>query len=165
MRGGRGKVEVSGSGVLQESAMSPWKFIWSSRSSRLPKRRPSIFCDWESVAKRGSRFVGLDSIRKVSDEGSLVLWCPQPAVRKRKRKDVTPNAQRRRGIRGEGSALPGRGIRDFTENGASVRAGGAGKIARATMKCFISEERKGESFFGVDRNAKARGLQHLNAVV
>jgi hypothetical protein len=31
-------------------------------------------CDCESVAKRGSRLVGLDSMRKVREEGSDWLW-------------------------------------------------------------------------------------------
>jgi len=31
---------------------------------------PSVRWDWESVAKRGSRLVGLDSMRKVREEGS-----------------------------------------------------------------------------------------------
>src|ERR1700676_2657874 len=127
--------EGRGSGVFQESARSPWKFIWSSRSRRLLKRRPSIFWDWESVAKRGSRLVALDSIRKVRVEESLLLWREQPT--KRKRKDVTQRAQRRRRVRGEVCALFGRGIADFTENGRGVRAGGAGEIARAATPGFI----------------------------
>ena len=36
------------------------------------------------MAKRGSRFAGLDSMRKVREEGSLVVGREQPERRKKK---------------------------------------------------------------------------------
>src|SRR5215813_876484 len=61
----RWKIHVKGSGVAQDSARSPCRFIWESRSRRLEKRRPSMCCEAASVAKRGSRLVGFDSRRNV----------------------------------------------------------------------------------------------------
>ncbi len=80
-------------GRAQESARSPRKFIWSSRSRRPLKRRPSIRWDCESVAKRGSRLAGLDSMRKVREEGSCCVVAPAAANMQRKRKDVTQRTQ------------------------------------------------------------------------
>lgn len=71
---------------------------------------------------------------------------------------------RRRRIRGEDCALLRRGIGDFAENGWRVRAGGAGEIAGAAVECFVSEECKGEGFFGVFGNAEARRRKNFCAV-
>jgi hypothetical protein len=49
------------------------------RIGRVPENsKPSRCCDCESVAKRGSRLVGLDSMRNTSEDGSCVLEREQP---------------------------------------------------------------------------------------
>ena len=69
--------------------------------------------DWASVAKRGSRLVGLDSMRKVREEGSGVVW-EQPEreddAMKQRSKEVTRTPE------GElaGGFLARRGMGDFT---------------------------------------------------
>ena len=45
--------------------------------------RPSIRCDWPSVAKRGSRLTGLASIKKVREEGSDFVGWEQEEVKQR----------------------------------------------------------------------------------
>ena len=103
---------------------------------------------------------GFDSIRKIRDEGPPVLLRSQPA--KRKRKDATQKAQRRRGVRRKDWELFRRGIRDFTENGGAVRAGGAGEIAGTAVPSFIGQKCESEGFFGVFRDAECRGRQDLD---
>ena len=64
----------------------------ASRDSRLEKSRPSMCCDAASVAKRGSRFVGLDSRRNVSEFGLVLALEEQEAqneVMKQRSSEVT----------------------------------------------------------------------------
>src|SRR6202171_5687531 len=51
----------------------------SSRSTRLLKISPSRCCDCPSVANRGSRLVGFDSISSVSEDRSALAVCEHPA--------------------------------------------------------------------------------------
>jgi len=57
-------------------------------------------------------------------------------------------------VDGDDSALSGRGIGNFTENGRRMRTGCVGEIARALMESFIREQREGEGFFGIFWDAK-----------
>ena len=50
--------------------------------------------------------------------------------------------------------LSGRGIGDFTENGGTARASGAGEIAGALVKGLVGEQGEGEGFLGVAQDAK-----------
>src|SRR5713226_5518215 len=109
--------------------------------------------DCESVAKRGSRLVGLDSMRKVREEGSAGAEREQPSSKrvasaqnkKNEEKELTQRTQRRpdqvgvdagRGEekkgeireetkirRGWTERLAGRGIGDFTEDRWAAGAG------------------------------------------
>src|SRR6266446_5958036 len=52
--------------------------------------------------------------------------------------------------------LTRRSIRYFTEDCGAPGAGCRGKVRRTLMKCFISQQSKGECFFSVDRNSEVR---------
>src|SRR6266403_1942155 len=126
--------------------------------------------DCESVAKRGSRLVGLDSMRKVREEGSDGLRLEQPeretvaSGRKRKNteKELTQRSQRRRDRREEKKKeilekskvrrgwmerLARWGIGYFTEDRWAAGAGGGRQVRGALVKCFVGQQAEGEEFF------------------
>src|ERR1700733_295125 len=70
---------VNGSGVSQDSAKSPRKFIESSRLTRLLKINPSKCCDTPSVANRGSKFTGFDSTNNTNPARSARAVPEQPS--------------------------------------------------------------------------------------
>src|SRR5260370_7290708 len=99
--------------------------------------------DCASVAKRGSRLAGLDSMRKTSEEESGWTRREQPAKENAapmnsKEKDLTQRAQSRHRERGEDEALFSRGIEDLTENGRAPRPPTRSRLPRPTIKPFIA---------------------------
>src|SRR5467141_760832 len=141
--------------------------------------------DCESVAKRGSRLVGLDSMRKVREEGSDGLRLEQPeretvaSARKRKNteKELTQRSQRRRDReekkkeileeskvrRGWMERLAGRGIGYFTEDRWAAGAGCGGQVRGALVKCFVGEKGEGEGFLGAFGNTETYRGQDFDA--
>src|SRR5262249_39678842 len=103
--------------------------------------------DWESVAKRGSRLVGEESMRKVSEEGSEKPRREQAATRKPASTNAGPQRWRR---------LPRRGIGDFTENGGATGARSRREVRSTVVESFIGKEGEGESLFGIDGDAELR---------
>src|SRR5467141_3053763 len=142
--------------------------------------------DCESVAKRGSRLVGLDSMRKVREEGSDGLRLEQPeretvaSGRKRKNteKELTQRSQRRRDrgeekkkeILEESKARQGwmerlarRSIGYFTEDRRAAGAGCGGQVRGALVKCFVRQQSEGKGFLGIFGNAETPRGQDFNA--
>src|ERR1019366_1648723 len=62
---------VRGSGISHRSARSPRGILCASSSTRLSNIRLSILSDGPSLPIRGSRFVGIDSMRKLTTPGSV----------------------------------------------------------------------------------------------
>src|SRR5882762_11962912 len=119
--------------------------------------------DCESVAKRGSRLLGLASMRKVSEEGSLreddEQEMRQNEAIKQRRKDVKKRQARAICVGG----LARRGIRNFTENGGAARAGGRREVRGAPVERLVREQGEGQGFLGVFGNAEAGRGQDLDA--
>src|SRR5258708_12794976 len=59
--------------------------------------------------------------------------------------------------------LARRSIGYFTENCGAASARCGGQVRGAPVKCFVSQQRKGERFLGVFRNAETRGRQDFDA--
>src|SRR5882762_2507848 len=139
--------------------------------------------DCESVAKRGSRLVGLDSMRKVREERSDWLRLEQPAretaasARKRKNteKELTQRCRDRReekkkeileeskARRGWMERLARRGIGYFTEDRQAAGAGCGGQVRGALVKCFVGQQSEGKGFLGIFGNAETPRGQDFDA--
>src|SRR5271155_5273742 len=98
---------------------------------------------------RGSRFVGMVSIKKVSVPGSSRLAeCEQPRSPKAAANATIAAARRR-----SGESARTR-IANLAEHRWPLRAGRRGKIVRASTKRLVSQNRKSKRFIGLARNSE-----------
>src|SRR5580693_4846705 len=124
-------------------------------------------CEKASVAKRGSRFVGLDSSRNVSEFG-LVLALEeqdeQTEVMKQRSDEVTRQSKTRGRLSGERpqSQLTRRCIGNFAQNRGAARAGRGREIGRALVECFVGHQGEGEGFFGGGGDTEVVGGDDLD---
>src|ERR1700722_8700822 len=109
--------------------------------------------DAASVAKRGSRLVGLDSRRKVRVLGfalALEAQEEQTEAMKQRSNELTMKNKTRGSLSGARSRgkLAWRSIRDFTEDRWSSGACGRGKVRRSLVECLVGHQGEGEGFLG-----------------
>jgi len=132
---------------------------------------PSMCCDAASVAKRGSRFVGLDSRRNVS---ALVLLALEAQEEQNAATTQRSNEGTRRALRWHVARSPGRESRryrrnlprwrigHFTEDRWPSRACGRGKVGRALMERFVGHQREGEGLFCRGGDAQVVGREDFD---
>src|SRR5579864_1501791 len=101
--------------------------------------------DCASVPMRGSRFTGMDSIRKLT-----VFESPAERLDEHPAKNTKmQNAAEANWVH----CLPRAGIADFSENSGIARAGRTGKIVRGLVPCFVGKHGECKRFFGVGGNS------------
>src|SRR5579864_8180884 len=171
---------VTGSGISQVSARSPCGILRVSSSTRLSKIRLSILSDGPSVPIRGSKFVGIDSIRKLTTPGSVATLRKQEEIEsakrsKREAKEVeevkevkeakdksTCITLRRCGISvPPPPLLPKLPLRLFltcithlAQHDGLLRSGRPRHVRRPFLQRLVREHCKGKSFLGISRHAK-----------
>src|SRR6202041_3764779 len=125
------------------------KFICASRPIKLLKIKSCICCEKASVPMRGSRFVGIVSIKKLNVPGSSrrAEWA-QP--RSARANTSAAMATTRRG----GSELARARIADLAEYRRPFRASGRWKIISAAADRFVSKNRKRKRLFGLAGNTE-----------
>ena len=106
--------------------------------------------------------VGLDSMRKVREEGS-VREEDEHEMRQNETMKQRSKGLKKRQARAIGVGRLARwGIRDFTENGGATCSGGGREVRRALVEGLVREQGEGESFLGVFGNAEPRRGQDFD---